>query len=202
MPILTSTISNGNTTSPLGAHLRHVEGYDAENNLITGLDLNDYDIVFVDEDEDETIPAEQIIVSYLGGTITAQNKFEEIDETTSTINSTLTSHIEDVDIHTSLLQKIKFTSLEVPPSAWLQETDTIWSILLSDIKTLSYVTEDTLVDILYTESAKKMLEESGMTTLYVDNRDGVLYLCLLGDSFTTPSENTLINIRYYNPIII
>lgn len=27
MPILTSTISNGNTTSPLGTYLRHAEGY-------------------------------------------------------------------------------------------------------------------------------------------------------------------------------
>lgn len=175
MPILTSTISNGNTTSPLGAHLRHAKGYDENTQTLTGLDLSDYDILFIDEDDDET--DNQII-------------------------NALETHISNSDIHTSLVQKIKYTTLEVDPELWEQESETIWSIPIDNIKTLPYKTTNTLMDVLYSESAIKMLEKSGMTTLYADNRDGEFYLCLVGDRFEKPLQSTLINIKYYDPMII
>lgn len=202
MPILTSTISNGNTTSPLGAHLRHAEGYDENTQTLTGLDLSDYDILFIDEDDDETIPASQIMVTQLGREISAQEKFEELDETDNQIVNALEVHTSNNDIHTSLVQKIKYATLEVDPGLWEQESETIWSIPLDNIKKLPYKTTNTLIDVLYSESAIKMLEESGMTTLYADNRNGKFYLCLVGDGFEEPSEPTIINIKYYDPIIL
>lgn len=55
MPILNSTISQGNVTSPLGAHLRYGKSYNANTNNIEELVYEDYNIVFVPEDEEEEI---------------------------------------------------------------------------------------------------------------------------------------------------
>lgn len=78
MPNLQTTIPQGNTTSPRGAHIRYGTDYDETNNILSGLDTSDYDIVFIPED-DTPIDASNITFTSNTG-LTSNNVASALNE--------------------------------------------------------------------------------------------------------------------------
>lgn len=92
MPNLSTTIPQGNITSPRGAHIRYGTDYDETNNILSGLDTSDYDIVFIPEDD---TPIDASSVTFTSNTgLTSTNVAGALNELNANITE-LDNNVSD-----------------------------------------------------------------------------------------------------------
>lgn len=92
MPNLSTTIPQGNITSPRGAHIRYGTDYDETNNILSGLDTSDYDIVFISEDD---TPIDASSVTFTSNTgLTSTNVAGALNELNANITE-LDNNVSD-----------------------------------------------------------------------------------------------------------
>ena len=191
----------GNIVSPKGASM--LFGLNSTEDFLNIQTPNEhtyspYEFIYVEENDDETIPASQIIWTVTNGEKTVQMGLDELLAETQGIDTNLTNHIEDEERHITSEEREKWnnsspkkTTIMIPIAAW-QENDI--NDLTATINSLE-VTSNTMIDVLYSSDSIELMNNSGATTLYIENDNGVLTAHLIGGDI--PTIDGIISVKYY-----